>query len=352
LGRSSAGGSGPTSTATTEAPSTGSTTAPPSSTGSTDATEGTTIGSTGESIPGECGNGIVDCGEQCDLGPENADDGACTTDCLKPRCGDGLLQPDFGEECDFGEEVNNDSGACLTTCTAASCGDGHTWLGVEECDLGEENQDGLYGGCTPMTCTLGPHCGDGAVQKPHEECDLGEENGEPGGPCTEQCKFGGRLVFVTSKSYTGAIGLGGVDGANDACNTVVMEAGLANAGNFRAWISDSEMSPSKWDPPPEGPFVLANATTVAETWADLVDGSLAAKINIHETGSALSELPHFAWTGTSPAGKVLASTCVGWTNGTKNKLGIQGHLLATDGKWSNAESVPCWGTGRLICVEQ
>jgi len=53
-------------------------------------------------------------------------------------------------------------------------------------------------------------------------------------------------------------------------------------------------------------------------WTDLVDGSLAAKINIHETGSTLSEQPHFAWTGTSPAGNVLPSTCVGWTNGTLN----------------------------------
>ena len=66
-------------------------------------------------------------------------------------------------------------------------------------------------------------------------------------------------------------GLGGVDGANDACNTIAMEAGLANAGNFRAWISDSEMSPSKWDPAPQGAFVFPNATTVAATWADLVD---------------------------------------------------------------------------------
>ena len=42
---------------------------------------------------GVCGNSVpeADVGEECDHGPENADDGACTRACKVARCGDGLL---------------------------------------------------------------------------------------------------------------------------------------------------------------------------------------------------------------------------------------------------------------------
>jgi cysteine-rich repeat protein len=59
------------------------------------------------------------------------------------------------------------------------CGDGILSLG-EECDFGEENNVGGYGGCNP-DCTLGEYCGDGEIQddinpdtgQPYEICDDG-----------------------------------------------------------------------------------------------------------------------------------------------------------------------------------
>ncbi|MBN2574188.1 MAG: DUF4215 domain-containing protein [Deltaproteobacteria bacterium] len=60
-----------------------------------------------------------------------------------------------------------------------TCGDGVA-TGTEECDLGAENSDTAYGGCTTQ-CTWGPFCGDGVVQAPPdgpEECDLGKQNGD------------------------------------------------------------------------------------------------------------------------------------------------------------------------------
>ncbi|MBZ5711902.1 hypothetical protein [Nannocystis pusilla] len=61
---------------------------------------------------------MVDPAEECDLGPDNTDDGACTSACLLAACGDGLVQAGV-EQCD-------DAGAndgCSDTCTTEGC----TW---------------------------------------------------------------------------------------------------------------------------------------------------------------------------------------------------------------------------------
>ncbi len=55
-----------------------------------------------------------------------------------------------------------------TTTDTSICGDGLV-EGDEICDQGEDNQEGLYGGCTP-DCVLGPHCGDGLING-GEACD-------------------------------------------------------------------------------------------------------------------------------------------------------------------------------------
>ncbi len=46
------------------------------------------------------------------------------------QCGDGVI--DAGEECDDGNVDNDD--ACLNTCVAATCGDEFVQAGVEQCD--------------------------------------------------------------------------------------------------------------------------------------------------------------------------------------------------------------------------
>jgi fibro-slime domain-containing protein len=68
-----------------------------------------------------------------------------------------------------------------------TCGDGVATIG-EECDLGEGNEDGLYGGCT-TACTIGPYCGDGKVDA-EEQCDLGPKNEGAYGiaGCTPACR--------------------------------------------------------------------------------------------------------------------------------------------------------------------
>ncbi|HLT35959.1 MAG TPA: DUF4215 domain-containing protein [Enhygromyxa sp.] len=113
---------------------------------------------------GSCGDGIVDPGEECDLGPENSDSGACTGSCTLAVCGDGVVYEQF-EECDDGNASNTDD--CVQDCKLATCGDGFTRVGVEACDDGNDDQtDGCTTACEPSTC------GDGVVQG-SEQCDDG-----------------------------------------------------------------------------------------------------------------------------------------------------------------------------------
>jgi len=292
----------------------------------------------------------VSANEECDEGRENADDGLCTSACTKALCGDGLLQPGNGEACDEGDD-NSDAGACTSSCTVAECGDGHLWEGVEECDDGDENQADVYGGCVPQLCVKGDHCGDSEIQKPHEECDLGlEKNGEDGEPCNGQCKLDGRVIFVTSQAYRGD--LGGLAGADDICNTLAMEASLANAGSFMAWLSSEQGSPaSRMTKHMEKYLLLDGETIVADSWTDLVDGTLAAAITVNETGEQLMKTT-LVWTGTSPTGALSAPTCQGWTSKNKEQSGLCGGSDLLSGEWSAKSSSTCWEWRRLICIEQ
>ena len=83
-------------------------------TGSTEDTAGDTA-TDEEEIFGECGDGIVNSpNEECDDGENNANTAdACRTDCLLPKCGDGILDSD--EECDDSNLWNIDG--CDDTCT-------------------------------------------------------------------------------------------------------------------------------------------------------------------------------------------------------------------------------------------
>jgi fibro-slime domain-containing protein len=126
-----------------------------------------------------CGDGNLDAGyEACDNGA-NADEygsaGGCAPNCQLPaRCGDALVQMQYGEECDDG--VNDGAyGGCTTDCQRAGyCGDG-VKTGPEACDDGKN--DGTYGTCgdpslTLPNCGAAPKCGDGIVQAVYgEQCE-------------------------------------------------------------------------------------------------------------------------------------------------------------------------------------
>lgn len=136
----------------------------------------------------DCGDGELAPGEECDDGILNTGDyNACSPSCtLGPRCGDGVLQEQFGEVCDDG--VNSGQyGGCAPDCQLGPhCGDG-----VVQTDAGEVCDDGVeggglgnYGGCA-TGCVIGPYCGDGLIQLMYEECDDGAN--EDGDGCSSAC---------------------------------------------------------------------------------------------------------------------------------------------------------------------
>ncbi|MGB0646137.1 MAG: DUF4215 domain-containing protein [Bradymonadia bacterium] len=125
-------------------------------------------------ICGQCGNGEVNAGEECDDGNLDPHD-ECSNTCTLPVCGDGVMQA--GESCDDGN--TNDRDSCTTTCTTAVCGDGLLFDGVEACDDGNQiNDDGCSNTCHP------PGCGDGILQE-GEACDDGNDDNTDG--CTTEC---------------------------------------------------------------------------------------------------------------------------------------------------------------------
>ncbi len=151
-----------------------------------------------------CGDGVITADEQCDDGPLTTDpttgaavgNGAgynfCNANCtLGPRCGDTITQPE--EQCDDGSNIKGHAtdanpGTCAPGCKLPKrCGDGvfDSAFG-EQCDLGDALNTGAYDGCN-VDCTLGPRCGDSVVQADaDEQCDDG--NRRNGDKCNVACQ--------------------------------------------------------------------------------------------------------------------------------------------------------------------
>ena len=65
-----------------------------------------------------CGDGNVDDGfEDCDDGDNFGVYNSCNPDCTAgPSCGDGIRQPEFGEDCDAGPDNGTPGSACTEMC--------------------------------------------------------------------------------------------------------------------------------------------------------------------------------------------------------------------------------------------
>lgn len=185
------------------------------------------------------------------------------------------------------------------------------------------------------------HCGTCNRRcKPGHACRRGTCTPPPcgkGGPC---------LAFLTSSVHGGE--LGGLSGGDTICNQRASAAGLP--GNYRAWLSDSVNSPATRFTQNPGPYVLPNGVRIANTWADMIDDSLLAPLNVMEDGGVQAGMTN-VWTGTSGTGKQAAYHCDGWTN-TFAFGGVYGRADATNSGWSVAGAFTCGSGYRLYCFQQ
>ena len=122
--------------------------------GSTGAGPGTTSGettgeatgeTTGETTaePVECGNGVIERGEDCD---DRGESPTCDDDCTPVECGDGTINAAAREDCE------GQSATCDDDCTLVKCGDGTINMAAgESC---EPALPGVDDSCLECSATL------------------------------------------------------------------------------------------------------------------------------------------------------------------------------------------------------
>lgn len=196
----------------------------------------------------------------------------------------------------------------------------------------------------------GAACGDGHLD-PDEECDdANHEDGDGCGACMKEF----RRVFVTSSLFPG--NLGGLEGADNICQTHALQAGFP--GLFYAWLSTAESSPSARFVKSAVPYEMVDGTAIANDWADLVDGSLGSAVYLTETGSTAPQGIHpcspsdtiVIWTGTTTDGTSSGTTCSNWDGSGDASWGRSSDV---DQSWTAFCSGPCASASTpLLCFEQ
>jgi Collagenase NC10 and Endostatin. len=178
-----------------------------------------------------------------------------------------------------------------------------------------------------------------------------------------------KVVFVTSKTYTGA--LGGLTGADQICKGHAERAGLS--GTFKAWLSTlGGISPNNRFTRSPGRYILTNGTPIANNYTDLITcgpSCIAAPINFNEYGNQLPGDPNsnIVWTGTRANGDSatsanLNSNCKDWTakeacppggGNCAHVFGMAGASNRTDRNWTeDFQAGTCFVARRLYCFAQ
>lgn len=99
-----------------------------------------------------------------------------------------------------------------------------------------------------------------------------------------------------------------------------------------------------------GPYVMIDGTLIANSWADLTDGTIAHAIDRTELNTLYTGA---VWTSTAPDGTFVGSvSCNGWTALGSNVTGLNGSATATTGPWTQAGGTFCNNAFPLYCFQQ
>lgn len=155
-----------------------------------------------------------------------------------------------------------------------------------------------------------------------------------------------RRVFITSLEFNGNFE-GRVELADAKCYNLANNKALG--GEWKAWISDSLVSPESRFVKHNSPYKLLNGITIARDWTDLVDGSLQNPINIDENGNTKPP-DSYIWTATHSLGFKTQPNCNNWTSDSSQ--GIVGNTEYKDFRWTQETNRLCRLYASLYCFEQ
>ena len=134
----------------------------------------------------DCGNGVIDPGEQCDDGANNCDTCACLSTCVKATCGDAFIWKGV-EQCDTINLANIPR--CGEFCTCADLGFAGTTLScAPDCSF-DTSQCGptFTPTATPTTTPTPPPTATPTATAPMQCGDGLLENGETCDTCPADC---------------------------------------------------------------------------------------------------------------------------------------------------------------------
>lgn len=343
----------------------------------------------------ECASGHCVDGVCCDTACDSTCSACAATDTGQPdgTCAPVLQGTDPANECAesaCGTAACDGAGACGAKPSTSMCRDA-----VGECDQAEVC-DGVALECPadarkPQnttcrdlagTCDVLEVCDGTSVDCPTNEvlpdttaCSADYECDGTNGTCptfcstdfdcagdsraciNNQCVPGVR-VFVSSTTTNGNIG--GLVGADAFCQSAATAASLK--GTYKAWLSDSTTSPYyrfSWSPVP---YYQMNGVKVADSFADIIDGTFNRIPYVLETGIVPPQSVPF--TGTSFTGVAmdpatpLQSNCNGWTSNSATHYawcGVSGEY-AGEPAWTQSSNSgsprACNVVHRLYCFAQ
>jgi len=90
-----------------------------------------------------------------------------------------------------------------------------------------------------------------------------------------------RLVFITS-ALVNRVELGSLSDADSRCQTAAQALPLP--GTYKAWLSAPDLAAKDRLTHATGRYHLVTGETVASSWSDLVDGTIAHAIDVNELG--------------------------------------------------------------------
>jgi hypothetical protein len=154
-------------------------------------------------------------------------------------------------------------------------------------------------------------------------------------------------VFATPATAFGSSGgWGNALVPDTVCRNMAANAALS--GTFKAWISTADASPATSFGRCSGGYELpGGGGVVAESFADLTDGTLRLPINRNAVGAVLNGI---VWTGTKANGTASGLDCQGWTSAGS---GTFGRTTEIGSAWTAAGSGTCSETGAgVYCFEQ